>query len=61
MSDLDQCNRDVYERGEVVGVLDIPKEEAEALCKKKSEETGDRYDWHYSGGRVIVLCLAAGK
>lgn len=56
---LDECNADVFERGESVCMLAVPKEQAEAAVKIASALTGDKYDWHYFGGRVHVKRLAA--
>lgn len=52
-----ECNQDVYKHGKVVGVYDMPKEEAEAACKKATEDSGCLHDWHYVGGRVVVKAL----
>lgn len=54
---LPPCDDDVFKRGELVGIFDMPKEEAEAACKKATLETGRKHDWHYFGGRVRVLAL----
>jgi len=61
MSSLPDCDRDVYERGEVVGVYNMPKEEAEALRHRLTKETGNLHDWHYSGGRVVMKVLLEPK
>ena len=56
-SDPNICNRKVYEEGISIGMFDMPKEEAEALCKRLTEETGLLHDWHYFGGRVVIKRL----
>lgn len=56
---LPPCDAEVFERGESVCMLAVPKEHAEAACKIASALTGDRYDWHYIAGRVHVKRLAA--
>lgn len=54
---LEDCNKEVYERGTYVGLFDIPKHVANELCAGISSATGARVDWHYFGGRVRVLAL----
>ncbi len=54
----DECRADIYQQGELVVALDIPKEQANALCKAltvKSEMYD--FDWQYSGGRVCIRQL----
>lgn len=55
-----ECNMEVYKHGELVGVYDMPKEEAEELCEKLTKETGCLHDWHYVGGRVVMKALPKG-
>lgn len=52
-----ECNLDVYKHGEIVGVFDMPKVEAEELRHRLTKETGRVHDWHYSGGRVVMKVL----
>lgn len=54
------CDPDVYKHGELIGVYDMPKAEAEELRKKLTEETGRLHDWHYFGGRVVMKALVKG-
>ena len=56
---LPPCDPDVFKHGESLGLFAMGKHEAERWCKAKSTETGDKYDWHYAGGRVHILCLPA--
>ena len=51
------CNKDVYEKGVLVEVCDMPKYKADARCKRLTEETGLLHDWHYFGGRVVIKRL----
>ena len=51
------CADRIFKYGHVHGVFDIPKEDADKLCVKLSEEGSYDYDWHYFGGRVRVLRL----
>lgn len=54
---LEECDSEVYERGTSVGLFDIPKHDANALCAGISAATGARVDWHYVGGRVHIKAL----
>ncbi len=58
MSDLPPCNPIVFSKGTVIAVLDIPKEVAEDMCKKCTEQTEHLCDWHYAMGRVVIKSLA---
>lgn len=55
--DENTCNKEVYERGHLVGVWDKSQEEATNHCKRLTEETGLLHDWHYFGGRVVIKRL----
>lgn len=55
----DECAQDVYEHGQSIGLFDIPKETANAICAGIAAITGARVDWHYIGGRVHMKALAA--
>lgn len=53
------CDQDVFDKGQSVCLVDIPKETAENICRSLSAETGYKIDWHYIGGRVHIKALAA--
>lgn len=53
------CDSELFESGVSVGLFDMPKWTAEALCKGIAAATGARVDWHYIGGRVHVKALPA--
>ena len=55
--DENTCNEEVYEKGVLVEVCDMPKYKADARCKRLTEETGLLHDWHYFGGRVVIKRL----
>ena len=55
--DENTCNQEVYEKGVLVEVCDMPKYKADARCKRLTEETGLLHDWHYFGGRVVIKRL----
>jgi hypothetical protein len=52
-----ECDLEVYKNGISVGLFDMPKEEAEAMCEQLTKDTGRKHDWHYIGGRVHVKAL----
>lgn len=53
-ADPETCDKDVFTYGVSVGLFDMPKEQAEAYCKKATEVTGRKHDWHYIAGRVHI-------
>lgn len=55
--DKNCCDYEVYSHGKVIGVFDMPKDEANQLVVKLSKKTGNRIDWHYVGGRVVMKML----
>lgn len=55
----DTCDQDVYKLGRSIGLFDIPKKTANAICSGVSAVTGARVDWHYVAGRVHMKALAA--
>lgn len=57
MADITQCNQDVFTKGVSMGLFDMPKDEAEAMCLRLTQETGRLHDWHYIGGRVHVKAM----
>lgn len=56
----DECNSDVLKYGDLVGVVDIPKEHAETRCKELTATMDYTYDWYYSMGRVHIMRLKKG-
>jgi hypothetical protein len=57
LPDPERCDQDIFSYGELVCVLDSNKSNAEAWVRSVAAESGQRVDWHYYGGRVIVLVL----
>ncbi len=53
----EKCGQDVYKNGKVIGFFNMPKAKAEEFCKSMTEQTGQKHDWHYVGGRVCVKAL----
>ena len=53
------CDQELFDQGVSVGLFDIPKWAAEALCRGIAAATEARVDWHYIGGRVHIKALPA--
>ncbi len=52
---MKNCDKDIFENGELVGIFDTTKELAEARCLRATEMSKKyKYDWHYAAGRVVV-------
>jgi hypothetical protein len=52
------CNQDIFDNGEVVFVTStIPSNAMEGWVKKVAEYSGQPVDWHFAGGRAVVLAL----
>lgn len=54
-----ECAQDVYQHGQSIGLFDIPKDTANAICAGITAITGARVDWHYIAGRVHMKAIAA--
>lgn len=58
MANAGECNKEVFENGETVAIMAGKGAlEIESYVKSISEKTGQRMDWHYSGGRAVVKVL----
>ena len=56
--DNDKCRTDIFDNGEFVVALDIPKIQANALCRELTSKSEDYdFDWQYTGGRVCIRQL----
>lgn len=56
------CATDIYRNGQHVGMLASGMEgpgacAIEEWVNRLAEASGQRVDWHYSGGRANVLCV----
>jgi len=51
------CDDQVYKHGTSMGLFSMSKTEAEEYCKKETERTGFKHDWHFVAGRVHVKAL----
>lgn len=52
-----ECDQEVFKDGQAVCAIDARMWAAEEWVKKVREKSGQRVDWHYSGGRGNVLFL----
>ncbi len=52
-----ECDPDIYAKGEGICVLDACMHRAEEWVQSVAKESGQRMDWHYVGGRAVVLFL----
>lgn len=53
----DTCDREVFEKGVPLVVIDGWAKDVEPWVQKVAARSGQRVDWHYSGGRAQVLVL----
>jgi len=52
------CNKDIYDNGTSVFIThSIPSEDIEKWVKKIAKLSGQPVDWHFFGGRAVVLAL----
>ena len=51
------CDREVFDKGVGLCVIDARMHAAEAWVQSVATRSGQRVDWHYSGGRANVLVL----
>ena len=56
-NDLPMCDDDIFANGVGLCVLDARSHAAETWVKSVAEKSGQRVDWHYSGGWANVLVL----
>ena len=53
----EKCDQNVLDFGEIVSMADLSKEAAESLCKKLTDRTGRKHDWHFTAGRVVIKAI----
>jgi hypothetical protein len=53
------CDQDVFKNGHGICCVDARMHQMEAWVKKVAERSGQRVDWHYSGGIANVLYLGS--
>lgn len=54
---MERCDQDVFTLGHSICVLDACRHRAETFAQAVAADSGQRADWHYSGGRANVLYL----
>lgn len=54
---MDQCDVEVFNKGRSLAALDASSGPAEAWVREVAVRSGQRVDWHYSGGIAHVLVL----
>ena len=58
MSDPSKCEKDIYENGQMVAMIAGPRSATiEDWVTGVREASGQRVDWHFAGGRAIVLAI----
>jgi len=55
------CNPDIFKNGQCVCVVDGPSRAVEDWVQKVAKTADAQVDWHYSGGRAVVLHLGDGE
>ena len=52
------CDTEVFDNGEFIGIIHTyPSPQVEAFVRYAAQLSGQRIDWHYSGGRGRVLVI----
>lgn len=52
------CSKEMLEKGQIVFVThSIPSNAMEGWVKKVAEKSGQDVDWHFEGGRAVVMTL----
>lgn len=55
-----RCRQDIFNEGVQVCVLaGVPAKVIDAYVKAAAAETGQDVDWHYVGGRAVVLAMGS--
>jgi hypothetical protein len=57
MSSFPDCDPEIFKNGLAVCTFAAPSAVTEPWVKKVAADSGQRVDWHYSGGRVNMLYL----
>jgi hypothetical protein len=54
------CDEDIWREGNaLVTISEAPKALVEELCRRMSNPPDLRVDWHYCGGRPIILYIGS--
>lgn len=54
---MGRCDDEVFKNGKSLAALDARSKAAEAWVREVAAKSGQRVDWHYSGGVAHVLVL----
>lgn len=54
---MDRCDPEVFSKGQSLAGLDAWTKDAEPWVQEVARRSGQRVDWHYSGGIAHVLVL----
>src|SRR5512135_41321 len=54
---MEPCNADVFKNGHGICALDACSQRAEEWVQSVAKESGQKVDWHYSGGIANVLFI----
>ena len=59
VNDIPQdCSDDIYKNGEYLGIIiNYPSPHIEAFVRYAAQLSGQRIDWHYAGGRAVILYI----
>lgn len=57
MSDFPPCDPEIFKKGEGICIFHAAAKIVEPWVKKVAAESGQRVDWHYSGGMVNMLFI----
>jgi len=52
-----KCDEEVFAKGSLIGIFDMPRDEAETYCTQATKRTGRKHDWYYAAGRVVIKAL----
>lgn len=50
----DRCDQEIFDHGKAVCTFHADQKTTEAWVQKVAKESGQRVDWAYFGGRVVV-------
>lgn len=53
----EKCDDEIFKRGHSICALDACKHRAELFAREVASLSGQRVDWHYSGGIANVLYI----
>jgi hypothetical protein len=58
MNDLAPCDREVYAKGTLLFMThSLGSAAAQAWVQKIADRSGQRVDWHYAAGRILIKAL----